>query len=221
MLHSNNMRCIALSEDFIYNPQIQAGAPLIVDPKDTYYRPFYNLPSLDLICNAWQYANTDDALVDRVGPIPISLLDPADGSWSDLGHPGLDKAKAPTLTDAQRELLKSFQVSLTFVGKPAVIDVNRGFWDEPNIRTKLPTVAKTLPPVVSRPFCKTIKMMFAWGIEISIKLPVSVGDLLSKNVSLSFLKIPMVPVKDSPNEMRFTAGCTTYPLLLATLATVV
>ncbi|CAM1510819.1 Fc.00g083320.m01.CDS01 [Cosmosporella sp. VM-42] len=218
---NNNMRCIALSEDFIYNPEVQAGGSLTVDPKDTYYRPFYNLPNLDLVCNTWQYMNTDETTVDRVGPIPISLLDAADRSWSDLGHPGLDKAKAPTLTDAERDLLKSLQVSITFVGAPAVISVNRGFWDEPNIRAKLSTVAKTLPPVVARPFCKTIKMMFAWGIEISIRLPVSVNDLSSKNVSLGFLKIPMAPVKDSPNEMRFTAGCNTYPLLLATLATVV
>lgn len=222
MFYSNNMPCIALSEDFIYSAKAQAGSPLVVNPKDVYYRPFYNLPGFNLICNAWQYTQTDPATATRFGPIPISLLDAIDNrSWSDLGHPGLDKAKALKLSDAERELLKTLRVTLTFIGEPATIDVNRGFWDVPNVRTALPRVAETLPPVVSRPFCKTIKMMLAWAIEISVKLPISSSELSNNDVSLGFLNIPWNRTEKSTNELLFTTDCSTYPLLLATLAVVV
>jgi hypothetical protein len=218
---SNNMVCIATSDDYIRDPDVMAGGKIVVNPKDRYYRPLYSLPNFDAICNNWQYMNTDSSTIERVGPYPISMLDAAERSWSDLGHQWLDSAKEPKISPAQRELLQTLQVSMTFVGRPAAVGLDRGFWDVPNVRKKLKSVSKTLPAFVRRPFCKTTKMLFVWGIEIRIKLPVAVDDLSSKNVSLGFLKVPLAPVKDSTNELLFTAGCDTYPLLLAVLSSII
>lgn len=223
------MPCIAVSHDYIHDPEVMAGGKLKVNPQDIYYRPFYSLPDLETRCNDWQSLNVNLSTTQRYGPVHISLLDAVDRSWSEIGHDGLDKAKAAKLTPAQIAMLGSLKISLTFVGKPAVIDVDRGFWDVPHVRRKLPDVADSLPPALRRKFCKTVKMMFAWNIEITIKLASdaqvstesttpapSLGDL-----NLSFLKMGIAPDASVAGELKFVSGSPPYPLLLAVLAQVV
>ena len=165
----------------------------------------------------------------RYGPVQISLLDVMDRPWSEIGHEGLDKAEAPTLTRAQIAMLGFLNISLTFVGKPAVIDVDRGFWDVPHVRRKLPDVADSLPPALRRKFCKTVKMMFAWNIEITIKLAsgaqVSSGSFSPApslgDLNLSFLRLGLAPDASKADELKFVSGSPPYPLLLAVLSQVV
>jgi hypothetical protein len=169
------MPCIVVSEDYIRDPTYQASGKIVVNTKDVYYRPLYDLPNFDATCNNWQALNSDAGKVERVGTLPILMVEAVSRSWSDLGHEGLDSAILAPLSDAQKDLLKSLQMSLTFLGKPAAVSLDRGIWDVPNVRNKFKSVASTLPSVVRRPFCKTTKMLFAWGIEISITFPMSVA----------------------------------------------
>jgi len=219
------MVCVAVSEDTIYTqfPSPEYPYRNYVDLKERYYRPRYTLPNFDSTCNQWQYANTSGPETARRGPYPVSLIDAIDAPWSDLGHEKLDKAEPHRLSDKQRNLLKNIQISVTFIGKPAIIDVERGWWDVPNVRRDNPEVAATLPKFLKRPFCKTTKMMLAWGIEITFKLPSGAGEDFSvaENVSLNFLNVCPEAVPGQPNVWKFTAGCNTYPLLLAAVAKVI
>ncbi|CZT05737.1 uncharacterized protein RCO7_03908 [Rhynchosporium graminicola] len=217
----NNMPCIAVSDDYIRDPTIRPSGKIVVDPKDVYYRPLYNLPNFDATCNNWQAINSDVSKIERVGPLPILMAEAASRSWSELGHDGLDSAIPAPLSDAQKELLQTLQISLTFLGKPAAVSLDRGMWDVPNVRSKF-KVASTLPAVVRRPFCKTTKMLLAWGMEICITFAISVTDLSKEKISLAGFKIPPLDADaDNPNQMRFVAGRSTYPLLLAVLAKIV
>lgn len=232
------MPCIALSDDYIHNPRFDSDGKLVVDPKNIYYRPFHNLPDFTTLCNDWQSLNTDAGTTSHYGPISISLLDARDRKWSELGHTGLDDAATQTLTDVQVKLLGKLRISLTFVGKPAVLDVDRGFWDVGNIRNKNWGVANTLPAALKRNFCKTVKMMFAWSIEITIKLlpgdevpPVTdqangtsahtATTVDIEDFNLAFLKLGLVPSKSTSNQLHFVSGNAPYPLLLAVLAQLV
>jgi len=45
------MPCIVVSEDYIRDPTYQASGKIVVNTKDVYYRPLYDLPNFDATYN--------------------------------------------------------------------------------------------------------------------------------------------------------------------------
>jgi len=69
------MPCIVVSEDYIRDPTYQASGKIVVNTKDVYYRPLYDLPNFDATCNNWQALNSDAGKVERVGTLPILMVE--------------------------------------------------------------------------------------------------------------------------------------------------
>jgi hypothetical protein len=208
------MPCIALSED-----QVRSLGALKADPKDVYYRPAHSIADYERQYNFWVEHNkaTD-------GPYSISLSDQADLTWKALGHPSLDDNAQSPVTAAAVELYSHAQISMWFTGGPAVtVDVDRGAWDVKGVR-KLGQLSADAPGYLQQPFCKTTRLLLAWGVRLELRIP-NVGVESRKKALLDSLRVPFVKVSGiadgSEDVYTYTAGDDTYPIVLAVLAAVI
>jgi hypothetical protein len=209
------MPCEAMSQDYIYRAYL-AGKPITSDPRDIYYRPLYSLPDYDHICNNW--SNSSTSLEDQVYPISLDPKSLQATTWASLGHPALDQASPVTLTATQAQLWSQATATITFKGKPAVVDVARGMWD---VNTSLmPKLSPSAPAEIRQPFVETTKLLLAWGLEIKLKFPKDAVPLLVDEDN-SMWGVPFQISGADPTELRFTAGGQFYPILVAALGSLV
>jgi hypothetical protein len=208
------MPCIALSED-----QVRSLGALKVDPKDVYYRPTHSIADYERQDNIWVEQNkaTD-------GPYSISLSDQADLTWKALGHPSLDADAQSPVTASAVELYSLAKIDMWFTGGPAVtVDVDRGAWDVKGVRN-FGRLSSDAPRYLKRPFCKTTKLLLAWGVRLELRIP-SVGAESGKKAFLRSLRVPFVKASGVTNDgedvYTYTAGDDTYPIVLAVLAAVI
>jgi len=209
------MPCEAMSQDYIYRAYL-AGKPITSDPRDIYYRPLYSLPDYDHICNNW--ANSSTSLRNQEYPISLDPKLLQSTTWASLGHPALDQGSPVTLTVTQKQLLSQATATVTFKGKPAVVDVDRGMWD---VNTNLmPKLSPSAPAEIRQPYVKTTKLLLAWGLEINIKFPKDAAPLLAAEDN-SMWGVSFQASTADATELKFTAEEQFYPILVATIGSLV
>jgi hypothetical protein len=202
------MPCIAVSQD-----QVASLSPLEADIKDVFYRPWHSLSDYERQYGAWL-----DQYSKRSGPYNVHMADVDALTWAGVGHPDLDDATPLKVSSSTTDLYKSIKVQLWFMGgPPAAVDVERGLWDYKGFR-EVGELSKDAPKYLQNLFCKTTKLLLAWGMRLEITFPPSATETARD----SFLASLMFPFQqDEQNkDMYFSqTGGDTYPILLAALAT--
>lgn len=193
-----------------------------IDQKLVYYRPWYNLSAFATTYADWFQLSAASSAPKRDDTYSIPLAGIWDKTWSALGHPELDDA-APSenLNAAQKDFVNSLTATLTFLYKPAIVDVHTGQWDVQGFRSDFP-LQPDAPGDLREPICKTSKMILAWGMEIEIELPESsLSPPGIKNLTLSALDMPLKEVRGDGRRLAFQAGADGIPILVGTLADVI
>lgn len=216
------MPVIATDDDWLQKLRLNPG----LDPKDSfdpklvYYRPQYTLPQYQATVDSWN-KNGPRSDLKRDGPYMIPLANIWDESWSDLGHPLLDKAKPKeNLTAEQKDFINQLTATLTFLQDPYMNNISRGVWDMTKLRGTFPLLDNA-PKAIQDPICKTSKLYLTWGIEIELTLPEVVSSSTVKNITLAAMNLPLRHVGPDGKKLVFSAGGTSFPVLVGALADVI
>lgn len=188
------------------------------DPKDIYFRPLYELEDYNSRYQSWlNGAWQRPAIWD--GPHPISMAGARMRDWASLGHPGLDSLPTQLGRDDIDALLDKTKITISYQGgRPAWFDVSRGLWDMTTIlgRTQLPAEA---PSYMRERFCKTTKLIMAYGCRIDVVLPAGIAEE-SIEILLDVLPLPLQEVPSAPGKYTYTRT-SNYPSLLGVVASLV
>lgn len=207
------MPCYAIDLDYVRENQVNNGN-LHLDPRDIYYRPFYSLTDYERTCNNWNKLNLPPTDVTY----PISLDQKDLGTWAELGHEALDATEVSGFSSAQAELLATVTASITFRSKPAVINIDRGFWDVVPLRQI--ALAATAPSYLKEPFMKTTKLLITKGFDIDIQIPTGYTGPTS-GLRITRWGIPLASISEDQKHLRFSASGEAYPIILAVLGSLV
>lgn len=208
------MKVIAIDEDWLSHPIQDA-----VDSKYIFYRPEYVLP--DYQTTALNWIKQGISSFTRVGPYEIPLVNIWDRSWSDLGHSLLDSAQPnEKLTPESKDFINSLTATMTFLQPPYAADIHRGVWDINDLRRSFP-LKPDAPQMVKNQFCKTTRLILAWGLEIELNIPYSVSTNSIGNVTLASMDLPLQRVGNDGKKMIFSAGDTGFPILLGAIADII
>jgi hypothetical protein len=104
-------------------------------------------------------------------------------------------------------------------GMPAAVDVERGLWDYKGFRD-LGNLSEDAPAYLREKFCRTTKLLLAWGMCLEITFPASVF-VTDRRSFLSSLRFPFQQDPQNKDMYFSQTGGDTYPILLAALATIV
>jgi hypothetical protein len=220
---SNNMPVIAVDQDWVEvrkaNPDTDKEK--FFDPNLKFYRPLYSIPKYALEVSYWIQGAAISPTDDENGTYSVPLAGVWDRSWSELGHPALDKA-APyvPLTPEMKNFFNSLEVNLRFIKRTFAGDVARGMWDVPDLRDKF-ELQSSAPQSIREPVCKTSRLFFAWGLEMEVIFPEVLPDAAIKKMSISALGMPLKRVSGKNDRLVFTSSNAGYPVLVGGLADVV
>ncbi|KAH6878140.1 hypothetical protein BKA58DRAFT_376586 [Alternaria rosae] len=207
---NNTMPCIGLSED-----QTVPLEPLQVDTKDVFYRPRHSLSDYERQYAAWLGQSKMLA-----GPYHVHLAEVDTLTWAGLGHPDLDQAKPLDVSSIAMDLYKIIDVQLWFMGGPAAaVDVERGLWNYQGFRD-LGKLSEDAPSYLREPFCKTTKLLLAWGLRMEIMFPSFVSEM-DRRSFIASLRFPFRQDEHNKDMYFSQSGADTYPVLLAALADIV
>ncbi|KAL9093883.1 MAG: hypothetical protein Q9165_003806 [Trypethelium subeluteriae] len=213
----NNMKVIAIDENWLSQlPPVEEG----VAPKLVFYRPEYTLPDYQTTALYWIKQGVSKSTI-RDGPYEIPLANIWDRLWSDLGHPLLDDAQPQEkLTPESKAFINSLSATVTFLQRPYCKDIRRGLWDIKDPRDRFP-LQLDAPRVLRQQFCKTTRLILAWGLEIELNLPDSIDINSAASVSLASLNLPLVHTGSDGRKMIFSSGDTGFPILVGALADII
>lgn len=208
------MPCITTDSNY-YIPYKPDTSPLPdTDASTLYYRPYHMLSGYRTQAQFWlsQY-KPDDFSANRT-VIPFDFETALRLTWASLGHDGLDGDPSSKSAD---DLYSSITAQLSFVGLEA-FDVDRGLWDVKNPRNL--QLRSQAPEYLKSPFMKTVKLLLAYGVDLTIELPVAItaADISNQNKIISLLGMPITQRDTQKNELHVSVGNNAYPVLLAVLA---
>jgi hypothetical protein len=95
--------------------------------------------------------------------------------------------------------------------------VDRSIWDIEGVR-HLGRLSSDAPKYLKQPFCKTKRVLLAWGVYLQLRLP-SAGSTSGKKALVTSLRISFVKedvIAEADEDLyTYKASDDTYPILLA------
>ncbi|GAB1311944.1 hypothetical protein MFIFM68171_02154 [Madurella fahalii] len=210
-LHGQNMRSTLKTVNF------QSPDREVVSADDIFYRPLHTLFGYRDAVAKW----TEEWLTKRHHPseIELDLLAAVKTPWRELGFPTFD---AGTPTDAlestvERLVSSGLKVALTYTHLES-FRVIRGLWNVQDFREVLGAPGPDAKPNLMRKVYKTTRLLFAYGIQITLKGLKGLEGLkgLSDMVFITS-GVPLAKISDDESGTK-TPRNDAYPLLLAVLA---